>query len=379
MTAKTGRVEVSSTCGRRPTINETDGSAIHSRRQIEIETASKSHINSKQLLKVMSAHELPLLNEEIFVFLLKFSSMGVTKQKELSQSLIKGFVNYIKKVETKGTTQEYINSIKKNFEKIMKVIKKIGIVVGGLDNTTNYISRLLSLLFQISKQYSISEIKLNLISKLEEYNNVRLCKSREIIIKTGVSLIKKDDCILIYGLNANLKSIFSDESLKKDNIKFSIIYIQRKDNPKTYEEVKFLTSLGIEVVYSCIVSISNIIQRASKIFLRAKSMLSNGNLLGEPGNSLIANVAYNFKKPVIVFSETFKFWNKIQIDSFHSPNIFFYKDKTNSELSRLGLNYDITPANVINMVVCELGYIPATSVKVVIREYVCEDIDLDKN
>ena len=39
--------------------------------------------------------------------------------------------------------------------------------------------------------------------------------------------------------------------------------------------------------------------------------------------------------------------------------------------------YDITPANYINMVVCELGYIPPTSVPVVIREFSKEDIEFE--
>jgi len=39
--------------------------------------------------------------------------------------------------------------------------------------------------------------------------------------------------------------------------------------------------------------------------------------------------------------------------------------------------YDITPANYINMVVCELGCIPPTSVPVVIREFSKEDIEFE--
>jgi translation initiation factor 2B subunit (eIF-2B alpha/beta/delta family) len=50
-------------------------------------------------------------------------------------------------------------------------------------------------------------------------------------------------------------------------------------------------------------------------------MLSNGNLLGELGTSLIACIAYNFKRPVIAFSETYKFWDKILMNSIQSNNI----------------------------------------------------------
>jgi translation initiation factor 2B subunit (eIF-2B alpha/beta/delta family) len=50
-------------------------------------------------------------------------------------------------------------------------------------------------------------------------------------------------------------------------------------------------------------------------------MLSNGSLVGEVGTSLISCIANNFKKPVIVFSETYKFWDKIMMNSFQTGNM----------------------------------------------------------
>ena len=50
-------------------------------------------------------------------------------------------------------------------------------------------------------------------------------------------------------------------------------------------------------------------------------MLSNGNLLGEVGTSMISCIASNFKKPVIAFSETYKFWDKMMMNSIQFNNI----------------------------------------------------------
>jgi len=89
--------------------------------------------------------------------------------------------------------------------------------------------------------------------------------------------------------------------------------------------------LGINITYSFVNGISGVIDRVTKVktlfklfmkvFIKAKSMLSNGNLLGELGTSLIACIAYNFKKPVIAFSETYKFWDKILMNSIQTNNI----------------------------------------------------------
>ena len=86
-------------------------------------------------------------------------------------------------------------------------------------------------------------------------------------------------------------------------------------------ELEFLSKLGVNVVYTYLNGISGIINKVTKVFVKAKSMLSNGSLLGDVGTSLIACVANNFKKPVIVFCETYKFWDKILMNSFQSNNM----------------------------------------------------------
>ena len=87
------------------------------------------------------------------------------------------------------------------------------------------------------------------------------------------------------------------------------------------KEVDFYSQLGISVTYTFINGISGVIDKVTKVFIKAKSMLSNGSLLGAVGTSLVSCIAYNFKKPVIAFSETFKFWDKIQMNSLQSNNL----------------------------------------------------------
>lgn len=346
------------------------------------------NFNSKDLFILLSYLDLKLNHEEMFLFFLSLGNNKYIDEKESSNTLIKSFVDYVFKLESETMSINFLQYLKRYFEKLIRLIKKLTLVTGGLENTFNYISKLLSEMFTIAKDKSVTELKQIFKLKLDEYMNVRLNKSVNLIVKTGQSLIKKDDCILLYGITLNLKKILKQKV--KENLNFSIVYIVNKNNFIDYsnplsnsnsldkyeiDNIKFFSELGINVVYSNIVSISSIINKVSKIFLSAKSMLSNGNLVGELGSALISRVAANFKKPVIVFCETFKFWDKIHIDSFHSPNVYFSKNTYKDfELCKLNLNYDLTNANLINMVVCELGYIPPTSVKVIIREYINEEI-----
>lgn len=131
-------------------------------------------------------------------------------------------------------------------------------------------------------------------------------------------------------------------------------------------------------MYSYLNGISGIIEKITKVFIKGKSMLSNGYLQGQVGTSLLACISNNFKKPVIAFCQTYKFWDKIMLDSIQSNN--FHEEQTSHnglKFTSLELKYDITPANYINMVVCELGYIPPTSVPVVIREFGQKEIEVD--
>ena len=92
---------------------------------------------------------------------------------------------------------------------------------------------------------------------------------------------------------------------------------------------------------------------------------------------MIACLAHNFKKPVIVFCETYKFCEKSQMDSYlyNSINIEKGHSKIDSaksvdeNVNYLTMQYDLTPSNFIKMIVCELGYLPTTSVPVVLREF----------
>jgi translation initiation factor 2B subunit (eIF-2B alpha/beta/delta family) len=114
-----------------------------------------------------------------------------------------------------------------------------------------------------------------------------------------------------------------------NGIDFRIIYVDNRQenycktmfNYLVNKEVEFYSKLGISVTYTFINGISNVIDKVTKVFIKAKSMLSNGSLLGSVGTSLVSCVAYNFKKPVIAFSETFKFWDKIKMNSLQNNNM----------------------------------------------------------
>lgn len=87
--------------------------------------------------------------------------------------------------------------------------------------------------------------------------------------------------------------------------------------------------------------------------------------------------------PVIICSETYKFHERIQLDSITNneladPAGLLQNVRTQdvkdgiakgSNLSLLNIVYDTTPADFITVIITEVGALPPTSVPVVLREY----------
>ena len=102
---------------------------------------------------------------------------------------------------------------------------------------------------------------------------------------------------------------------------------------------------------------------------------------------MVALMAQTFHVPFIVCCETYKFSERVQLESIsfnelgdpdelvHIPNLDEksinplkeWKEVPNLKL--LNLMYDLTPSQSIAMVITEVGLVPPTSVPVILREY----------
>ena len=67
-------------------------------------------------------------------------------------------------------------------------------------------------------------------------------------------------------------------------------------------------------MYTLVQGISFLIDKVTKVFIGASSVLSNGAVIGKVGTSLMTSIAARHQKPVVVFSETYKFSDKVNLD-----------------------------------------------------------------
>lgn len=60
---------------------------------------------------------------------------------------------------------------------------------------------------------------------------------------------------------------------------------------------------------------SYVMKEATKVFVGAYTMMANGNLLSRVGTGLIATIAQTYHVPFIVCCETYKFTERVQLES----------------------------------------------------------------
>jgi len=155
--------------------------------------------------------------------------------------------------------------------------------------------------------------------------------------------------------------------------------------------IRSLTQAGLKCTFAQLHSVSYVMGEVSKVLLNASSMLLNGTLVGRAGSALVAMAAHRLGVPVIVCCATFKFTERVLLDSIcynelGDPDELVEKSAPQRQGTRqladwrdipqlrlLNLRYDVTPTKFLTMVVTEAGVIPPTSVPVIIREAALRD------
>jgi translation initiation factor eIF-2B subunit delta len=334
-------------------------------------------ISSKYIIKKLLSKKDSFkdVNEDLIYILVKLAKCGSHKQESNCLELLNAFKNFIEisNEKTNGEYYEFVNSVKNMIDEITNIINENKDIGAGVFNTLEYLTQLKYNINDFQKDVKTIIIKNYLIEQINIFIKNKIQTKSIISDKSANHLIQNNDVILIYGKSKIFRNILL--SAHKNNIKFKIIFVDNRRENHMIQEIEFFAKLGISVEYTYLNGVVGLIKNVTKVFIKAKSMLSNGYLQGQVGTSLLCCIANYFNKHVIAFCQTYKFWDKIMLNSIEKNNFNnIIEEYKGDKLQRLELNYDITPAIYINMVVCEFGSIPSTSVPVLIREFGLKEI-----
>eukprot|EP01098_Paradermamoeba_levis_P011847 TRINITY_DN5099_c0_g6_i1.p1 TRINITY_DN5099_c0_g6~~TRINITY_DN5099_c0_g6_i1.p1 ORF type:complete len:532 (-),score=157.38 TRINITY_DN5099_c0_g6_i1:72-1601(-) len=284
----------------------------------------------------------------------------------------------------------------------------------GMGNAINYFKVHIASTNNLSE----SEAKSYLYEKIDDFIRERIKVADQVISNFGVSNIKDGDVILTHACSQVVELTITKAF--DQGKKFRVVVVDSR--PKNEGKALYcrLVSHGVECTYVLINAISYILKEVTKVIVGAYALLSNGAVMSRVGTAVVAMMAHAFNRPVLVCCETYKFCERVQLDSIcfnelgdaeelltvttasananpnatksdpaktpigtssdggvgsgvgvgESSKLLRLADwKENEKLKLLNLVYDVTPIDFITMVITEVGMIPPTSVPVVLREY----------
>ncbi|CAG9800639.1 unnamed protein product [Chironomus riparius] len=250
----------------------------------------------------------------------------------------------------------------------------------SMTNALKYIKVLVS---QENSNESDEDKKQRIIDKIDTYAHEQIETAAKSISLKVREKIAEDDVILTYGCSSLIKRSLV-EAWKDGDKKFSVVVVDSRPDHEGQEMLKSLTMEGISCTYVLINAISFIMPKVTKVLLGAHALLANGYVMSRVGTAQISMIANSYNVPVLVCCETHKFSERVQTDSFvyneigdpnalvknkNSKGVFEHLKDWESipHLTPLNLRYDITPPELVTVVVTEVALLPCTSVQVILR------------
>lgn len=275
----------------------------------------------------------------------------------------------------------------------------------------NAIRWLKDIIIKIDPSTPEAEAKRDLLEEIDIFIRERVTAADRLIRDLASTKIEPGDVILTYASSSIVEQAVLHAH--KAGTPFSVIIVDSKPLFEGKQLARKLANAGVKVRYYLITGASHAIKDATKVFLGAHAMMSNGRLYSRVGTASISMLASAHSLPVIVLCQSVKFTEKVALDSIvgnevapaeellseaerrellplksmlPSTRASKTEDKaaTNEEekpdtsdvlrwiedsknLHHLQVLYDVTPAKYIDMVITEYGGLPPSSVPVVHR------------
>nr|XP_043607960.1 translation initiation factor eIF-2B subunit delta-like [Erigeron canadensis] len=226
------------------------------------------------------------------------------------------------------------------------------------------------------------EAKTSLSTDIDRYIKEKIVFADQVIVEQAVTKIRDGDVLLTYGSSSLVEMIMLHAH--KLGRQFRVVIVDSRPHFEGQQLLRRLVEKGLSCTYSHINGVSYIMHEVTRIFLGAASVFSNGTIYSTVGTACIAMVAHAYHVPVLVCCESYKFHERVQLDSIcfnelGDPDVIAkvpgkmkncLDDWANKEnLNLLNLVYDVTPADYVSAIVTEYGMIPPSSVPVILREF----------
>ena len=180
----------------------------------------------------------------------------------------------------------------------------------GMGNLIKYVRYSIS---RIPPDTNEAEAKSILLEKMQTFLEERVIFAGESIARYATAAIKDGDVVLTYGSSPLIRKVLLTACKSRS---FRLVII---DSRPLNEGLSTLSALSHQIpcVYSPLSGAAAAMKNhaVSVVLLGSSSLLSNGALLAPAGTAMVASIARARQIPVIVAAESYKFSEKVQLDS----------------------------------------------------------------
>lgn len=231
----------------------------------------------------------------------------------------------------------------------------------------------------VSSSQREEEAKSELRAAIDRYVKEKIVLAAQAISRFACQKISNGDVILVYGCSSLVSRILQEAWAKGQ--RFRVVVVDSRPRLEGRHTLRSLVRAGVPASYLLIPAASYVLPEVSKVLLGAHALLANGSVMSRVGTAQLALVARAHNVPVLVCCETYKFCERVQTDAFVSNELDDPDDllcergervaladwQNHQSLRLLNLVYDVTPPELVDLVITELGMIPCSSVPVVLR------------
>ncbi|XP_044516928.1 translation initiation factor eIF-2B subunit delta isoform X1 [Gracilinanus agilis] len=231
----------------------------------------------------------------------------------------------------------------------------------------------------VSSSQREEEAKSELRAAMDRYVQEKIVLAAQAIYRSAYEKISNGDVILVYGCSSLVSFILREAWA--NGRRFRVVVVDSRPRLEGRRTLHCLVRAGVPASYLMIPAASYVLPEVSKVLLGAHALLANGSVMSRVGTAQLALVARAYNVPVLVCCETYKFCERVQTDAFVSNELDDPDDllcergdrvvldnwQKHQSLRLLNLVYDVTPPELVDLVITELGMIPCSSVPVVLR------------
>lgn len=161
-----------------------------------------------------------------------------------------------------------------------------------------------------------AEVKERVAAAISTFVQEKILFAGDMVARVAAARIRDGDVIITYGYSSLVAAVLLHAARSDPAPAFSVVVVDSRPFHEGRRMLRALLDARVPVQYVSLNGLSYVLPRATKCLLGAGGVLSNGAVLARVGTAAVGMAASYAHIPVLVACETYKFHERVQLDSF---------------------------------------------------------------